>query len=284
MSYLYRFYGNPEYAFDVLKNKRIALVRPALFNDPFDPSFEFLTECNGSRDKFLYFVEKNHFTEFNQWIQSALTLAEWKRMLDIFENTLRSVKNNAFFCSFSKGESYQHIEKNHYMWGHYANGFRGVCFEFNEKELGASVGGPEVEIIFTSMNYVNEKLKISNQSLFELVCAIKEHKNKDKFLDAMDNTGFHEEHNNMLFQKSRQWQEENEWRLSKTNDDVNVDVIYEPIQVDAISAIYLGCRYNKGEHPRYDIVECARKNFPNAKIYDAKLVRGEFRLEFHEIG
>jgi len=64
MTHLYRFYSNPEFVFDVLKNKRIALVRPKLFNDPFDPIFNFKAEFIESYDYFLAYVRKCHLDNY----------------------------------------------------------------------------------------------------------------------------------------------------------------------------------------------------------------------------
>jgi len=56
--FLARFYGNPEYAIEVIRDQKITFVHVPKLNDPFDPYFFFETDFNESYEAIIQYVEK----------------------------------------------------------------------------------------------------------------------------------------------------------------------------------------------------------------------------------
>jgi hypothetical protein len=272
MSYLYRFYSNPEYAFDVLKNKRIALVRPKLFNDPFDPPFDFLYP---SRATFLDYVKGRDVVLYEQMCHLFHNDESWDGWSENSRNYFQDILRELFICSFSFGETEKFVQQNHYMWAHYANAYNGLCIQFDLNLMEDSFRKDGNDGFFR-MNYSDANLAIDCEHIFDW---IRNYYSQNSDGNSLLNNRISE----IIKQKAKSWELENEWRIKVVSDETS-DVVYESIPDSALTGIYFGCRFNdKNAGYRDGIINAARENFPNAKIYDSKPVRGEFKLEFREI-
>jgi len=145
MPFLYRYYGNIEYAFDVIVNKRLYFSLQSEFNDPFDclPKFSFVSCKNDGVDQWkelLGILEKYENpkvseVELQNKIKNTLQgenhpSIEWLKNCDIERDaSLRKILSDIRICCFSK------CPRNQMMWAHYANNHQGVVLQFRQKYM-----------------------------------------------------------------------------------------------------------------------------------------------------
>lgn len=234
---LLRFYGKTEYALQCLEEKKLALPRASKLNDPFDPPLYFLTDITDSN---LIVLLKN--TE--------------DRLRNIFIPTM-------FIASFSEG-----TRDDLYMWGHYANGHRGIAIEFNWEQLnncltklkGHEGGG--------------EFFKVSYASPYVFT-------NKDVGQLRIQGPIIAEKMRLMFRTKTDNWKRENEWRFMVTDKDTSLDYTKIDLADDVISAVYIGCAAE--EKVGQSVYQQTKRNFPNAKVFLAKKRKDKLAIEFEEI-
>jgi hypothetical protein len=71
-----RFYGNVDYAMDVIKNRQIAFVHVSMLNDPFDPYYFFETDFGESHQNLIAHVSRNHPSD-RPWFRARVTAQSW---------------------------------------------------------------------------------------------------------------------------------------------------------------------------------------------------------------
>ena len=133
-----RFYGNVDYAMDVIKNRQIAFVHVSTLNDPFDPYYFFETDFGDSYQNLITYVRRNHPSDL-PWFRAHITPQSWGQTVKELKAFLQTGRETAFVLSTSAVDSDRHPKDNLYMWGHYANGHRGLAIEFDTKALASAV-------------------------------------------------------------------------------------------------------------------------------------------------
>lgn len=154
-------------------------------------------------------------------------------------------------CSFS--ESNESI----LMWSHYSSNHTGFCIEYNLE--GIEYGDLRTRLLFPV---------IYSSSLFDITKYFKPQMDISEFNALIASIA--------ALYKSNEWAYEHEWRLI-----IPAGIITDPSSFKMMtpSAIYLGSRMNDGDRQR--IVEIALRK--GMKIYQAKLSRTEFKIEYDDI-
>lgn len=145
MPFLYRYFGNIDYALDVIINKRLYFSLQSEFNDPFDclPKFSFISCKNDGVEHWKellailarYENPKIGEIELQNNIKSTLQgnnhpTIEWLKNSDIERDaSLRSILSDIRICCFSK------CPRNQMLWAHYANNHQGIVLQFRQKYM-----------------------------------------------------------------------------------------------------------------------------------------------------
>jgi len=167
MKFLYRYYGNTDYAFDVVKNKRIYFSLQSEFRDPYDclPKFSLLS-CKNEGVKtwseFLEMIEvydnpEINEAELNQKISKILNgqnhpsiscLKDYEQERSIMlSNFLSRIR----ICCFAKSP------RNQMLWAHYAKNHSGLVFQFRTKFMADGETG---EAKFFPVNYYEKPISL----------------------------------------------------------------------------------------------------------------------------
>lgn len=251
---LYKYYGNVEYAKDVIKNSRIHLEKPKDYNDIYEAchaiyahdlkrlySYKFL-EIPIIRNHFKDIADEkikevqekklsvgetiDYLCDINKFIDKEELV---KKTIDFYtkETNLIQAQNNKISC-------FSEINDSLLMWGYYANSYSGVCIRFNAREDDL-------------LNKYCRKVQYTNHFV-------------------SDNTF------GQYFRKSIQWSHEQEWRIV-------VDTEEEYLPVKSVDAIYLGVRVKPDIAQIF--VDLAMKY--NLEVYKMKLSHTKYEIIFDKI-
>lgn len=264
------FYSNIDYALECIGLKEITFIRREKVNDPFDPWMKILFEFNNYDQMLVWEIEnkpQKHVDEFRVRISESQFNDNLKKIMDREDN----FRKNYFLFSTCAPTTDTPPEHNLYMWGHYANGHRGVAVEFDTKKLNNELREKNIkEDVVQKIRYSNDIPRIS----FEMM---------DRFLMSKDNDA--REIFNIIDltvrTKSINWAQENEWRLVNHKDNTTINILRVPLPDNAITHIYLGSEIYKTEEDR--IVEEARRLHPHAIISKAIKCKDKIGLEFQKI-
>lgn len=148
------------------------------------------------------------------------------------------------------------------MWTHYARGHRGFCLGINMEEVGPLYGRhPDIEkVVFIKKVTYQEKLPILN--LFKIVP-----KNFQKTTVGEDSEEAQREINTFLSTKTKQWENEREWRLILRGSIGGKSQRAFATVNNLISCVYLGCRFPQNR--RSEILKIASTR--GLKVYQAQL-------------
>ncbi len=175
MPFLYRYYGNIEYALDVILSKKLYFSLHSEFNDPFDclPKFSLLSCKNDGVEHWKKYLSILARYENSSTIESELqcmidnTLqgqqhpsVEWLKGTDIERDTsLRKKLGDMRICCFTK------CPRNQMMWAHYANNHQGLVFQFRQKYMA---DGDTGESKFFPVEYYKKTINLEQYiSIFE---------------------------------------------------------------------------------------------------------------------
>lgn len=240
---LIKFYSNTEYFEEFLQEKKLAVVHAEKLNDPFDPPL---------------------FIHGDESWQKAIS--NWQES----EESMRAkVLRNLYISSFCAKTEEHDPRKSLYMWGHYADGHRGVAVEFDYKILRQNLNEitkkMHIRMPLQAINY--EEPKILNST------------DLDNYLDG-DKSILENNLEENLFRKTSNWKEENEYRFMLIDKSNKLRDVYKiKIWPKTIKAIYFGMR-NKDID---DLTALAKINFPKSDLFEAKKITGKLDLEFEEI-
>ena len=144
------------------------------------------------------------------------------------------------------------------MWSHYARNHKGAVVKF--------LSLPEVDSPLISAQPVRYSAHMPRLTFASLM----------DFDDARRSVL-----ETITLSKSEVWAYEKEWRIIAALCDKAADCEYLPYAREEVGAIYLGC--NMLREDKDEIVDIARLQYANAKIFQAKKHEGEFALTFGEI-
>lgn len=266
-----RFYGNVEYALECIGYKQIAYLHRDKLNDPFDPYLEFEIDRG---DEVHPSLPPNYLAKYEQEAS--------KEINSLGEKT---------FVFSTVGVSDGVLEDEHpkydlYMWGHYANGHRGLAIEFDTELLykaalkqGYAEGSIENEwlkIIYTD-DPRKMPLKLILARLVQRNIINHVNKDNDERLSILSER-FRANLSERLRTKGLVWEKENEWRLILHDSETNMKTRLLDLPDKTITAVYLGCRMD--ERSKHDIIAETRRNFPEAEIFACNPEKGKFKLKF----
>lgn len=189
---LYKYTPFDDHSLDILNKNQVWISSPLSFNDTFD--CEYLFNFGKTPDNIDFLIQKcreklsdSDHENFDKFITDILNSEYKKIVLD----SNKFSKEHVFIACFSE------INDSILMWSHYANNHKGICIEFDFKELG-------IEDIRTHLLFP----VIYNDKLFDATRYLQSLKKRKKF-------------NNMLpicsaINKSKKWSEEKEWRIVST--------------------------------------------------------------------
>ncbi|MBC7962812.1 MAG: DUF2971 domain-containing protein [Steroidobacteraceae bacterium] len=280
-----RFYGNLEYAIQSIAFKEITFLHSDKLNDPFDPYFYFITDFNENYSTLIDFVQQRHAKDL-QYFEDRLPQSNWDKFIKLIEGHFKLFLKGSYLfstCAISKD---CHPKDNLYMWSHYGNGHRGVAIEFDttllskavldkQKRLGNKV--INIDEVWTKVNYTTEVPKITCEAIFQFIMNDLEIPDKN----AWEGTELSRILSQIVRSKSIEWKIENEWRLMWQNDETKVKVQRVNLYDESVAAIYLGCLIDN--NAKDNLISEAKQNFPIAKIFGGKKVKGEFALEFEQL-
>jgi hypothetical protein len=125
---------------------------------------------------------------------------------------------------------------NEMMWAHYADRQRGICLEFDEEILKASIESnfPETRFELQDVNY-EQKIK-NREAWVEWNGRLSHEENLQNFLEVLSRK--------VTFNKSHFWEKEDEKRLLFLN---HTERLFIPIS-GALKAIHIGLGIPKPEH------------------------------------
>jgi hypothetical protein len=281
-----RFYGNVDYAMDIIKNRQIAFVHVSTLNDPFDPYYFFETDFGDSYQNLITYVRRNHPSNL-RWFREHITPQSWGQTVKELKAHLQTARETAFVLSTSSAHSDSHPKDNLYMWGHYANGHRGLAIEFDTQALASAVlkqheaetGKPlEDSNIWTKIEYTKTFAPITAEMVYEFMKQeMKLSKRKGAVRAA---TQLDRYYKRMTIIKSDVWQSENEWRLLWRSAETQEKVHKCPIGEDAVASIFLGL--SLAAEKAEELIAAARQNFPASSILRAHKRHGDLALEFRQ--
>jgi hypothetical protein len=129
-----RFYGNVDFALDAIGGQEITLIHASLVNDPFDPYFFFETDFGEDYKALIDYVSARHPNDL-EWFLREMTHDWWKQAVPKLRAYFVELRGCLYMFSTSAVYQDDHPRDNLYMWGHYANGHRGVAVQFNPLEV-----------------------------------------------------------------------------------------------------------------------------------------------------
>lgn len=200
------------------------------FNDPYE---KIQREINFKALKLKHFIEDGNVSK---------NLSEIKMKFNDY------YRNKVFIASFSMNNQLDSIRKiqvsdNEYqfgygklrMWSQYANNHRGVCIVFNKEKLiniiNSKVNGSEAVVYCKRVEYKNQAFNYDS-----MVIDYTEYlENSDEYLTKHISQNMLK----LLFNKTEDWENENEFRIAIFSPQNTTEHLYFDIK-DAIESIYLG--------------------------------------------
>lgn len=216
-----------EYEIDNIMNNRIWLSKPTEFNDPYDSMinidvkqmiekyFKYDSNLRQEYDR----LERKDKRELDRFIES-----ERKKVQKEITYELEELRNSVGIACFSE------THDNLLMWSHYGGYHRGICLEYDARDIIA-------KFVFLPVIYTD---------LFENVINYIDMKNdsvKDKAVV-------------LFLNKSKDWRYEKEWRILELFPEDSVDVgILENLKP---KKIIMGCRISNSNEK--EIKKISKKN------------------------
>ena len=279
-----RFYGNVDFALDVIRNTQIIFVHVSLLNDPFDPYCFFETDFDGKYTNLLRHVRQHHPKDM-PWFRAQVTPLSWGKTVRDLHVHLDKIRTTTFMLSTSASvPGGLHPTDNLYMWGHYGNGHRGVAIEFDTEKLAAAVlkhhetenSAPLNEkSVWSKVEYAKTFTPIAAEDVFVFL-------KQEKLLElgkisTRRETPLDQYYRRMSIIKSDVWQSENEWRLMWRSLTIAPPIYKCPITRECVSNIHIGLSF-AGDASAF--ADEAKRAFPSAGIFQAIKRHGDLALDF----
>ncbi len=265
-----RFYGNVDYALECIAFKEITFIHQEKMNDPFDPWLEVRTQFNNYYDMLAWEIEnKNqaHIDQFKQLISADSFNAAFKTI----KTNAETIRKGYYIFSTCAHTQENPPENNLYMWGHYANGHRGIAIEFDAHRLNAGQKNNSSDgDSLTKMCYGNDLPIISYEIMDDYLMSYG--KNKERIFEILSLT---------MRTKNTVWMPENEWRLVSQNNETELGILRIPLPDKAITQVFIGCETSKSVENK--IVKETKKQHPHTRIFRAIKCKDRMALEFEEL-
>lgn len=229
MKFLYKYYGNIDYALDVIQNRRIYFSLQSEFNDPYDclPKFSLLACKNDGIEtwtEFLSMIVLNdnpdiELDELYGKIRNTLSGQNhpgisWLKDYEAERSIMLShMLSGIRICCFTKSP------RNQILWAHYAKNHSGVVFQFRLKFMADGSTG---ESKYFPVNYYENPI-----SLRQYIQIFKDGQN-----NPLEYAKF------QYCSKSQEWSGEDEVRFFSNNE-------YVPFEEKMLTAIIFGSKTPK---------------------------------------
>ena len=170
-----------------------------------------------------------------------MPVESWKRSIEAIVNQFNNLRESIYIFSTSASYDEAHPKNNLYMWGHYANGHRGIAIEFNTMEIAKPLIEDHIrqhgeslrpEEVWVKMDYMKKVPPITREMFFDFA--------RGEYDRVERKTSLHEYYDKLSTIKSTVWESENEWRLMWQRDDTRRKVLKASIVEKAIERIYIG--------------------------------------------
>ena len=236
-----------------LRRSQIWFSKPAGLNDPFDCTIPVKFIDTDNEDVMTKFMENYYFENLRK-SGNAEEISKFKqehfRNGKLDQETL--IQADKMIREFSQQQTKKYLNTgvacftteltNILMWSHYANGHRGFCLEFDTEYFPSSA--KLIKVIYGS-SYPT----LSPEDLFK-----EPHKLGEP-----------------LYTKSKDWENEEEWRLIMKKGDSSFE--YNP---KALTGIYFGYWALKENIDK--IITLPAKSAP--RLYQMQRSKTEFKLEY----
>ena len=238
--YAFRYVWLGDAVFENLKTGRLWFSHPTAFNDPFDGQSIMDYEC--SEEELAQYFD----TYFPKVMRDKIDLRdlvkrahEQPQVLQQVLNAVQAIKiSEVHICCFSE------VNNHPLMWGHYADGHRGICLVFDLHELTRSGQFAMTPVIYTAdrpkWNQIRERNTYKNSDLFQ-----------HRFQTAL------------LATKGDQWSYEREIRLISHNPGLNA------FPRTAFEGVILGARVS--EKDANALEDVLRAVYPGYRVGRVKL-------------
>ncbi len=217
----YKYRPWDEYSREIISKNELWFSAPIDFNDPFDCQFPIIPDTNPKialefiqhqlkKKKMAAKLHGNKSSvKFYNLALKEITMWSKERILKFWETDhafaeFEVLNNSSVYCLSETND-------NLLMWSHYAEGHRGVCFEFTYT-LENSLGNPEKVVYpedYPVQDY-NDYYSIDNESLVM----------------------------NTIFTKSNHWSYEQEWRIFEFRKSKGIHKFPEKL----LTGIIIGCK------------------------------------------
>jgi hypothetical protein len=283
-----RFYGKVDYALDLIRHREIAFVHVSLLNDPFDPYCFFEIDFEGKYSNLLRYVQQ-HYPKHMPWFRAHVTPQSWGKTVRELHAHLDGFRKHTFMLSTSAPLADAHPKDNLYMWGHYANGHRGVAIEFDTGKLAASViehherenDTPlKDQAVWTKVEYATTFPPITAADVFEFLRQQQRRESQRTSVPVEEIGRLANYYKRMTTIKSDVWKSENEWRLMWRRRTTLAPVFKCPISAECVTNIFIGLGIDDGAQA---FVDEAKQAFPGAGVFQATKRHGDLALDFGTI-
>lgn len=290
---LYKYYSNVKYAVDCIKNRRIHLDDPSVFNDPFDaacscPNISMLDATESERELAQNFFEyicaipprkqsKNHheiLTSFGDLALHNLQILSSeegeKTVLSVIKRFYELLNSSIFTLDeFTKAIDCGFIEKQRVM----RLNCRISCFsEIKDSILmwsyyANSHNGVCVEF---DLSRLDPKDELNNKILRSLT---KVHYSPLR-ADVQHSSALATELN-FIASKADVWGHEHEWRIICETQE-------QYLPFDCVSGVYVGVNFNTNAVKYQELIKSV-DTYENLSIMQCKLSVDKYQLEFDEL-
>lgn len=239
------YYGNTNYALELIQNDRLWLSDPVKFNDPFDCQvFCTIESIRAETYKHFPTLRQQYEQGSNEQRVRADELIEQfvKKSNTEMNNNQKSARRlNVVSCFCEDNKSLN-------LWGYYAKCHSGICVEYETEKILRN------KILIAPVKYQNELVGVDEFSLYSL-------------LFQMIKSSYY---------KAEEWEYEREWRIvknkeefcKKANDDGVAIPFIEP------NAVFLGC--NSAQQLTDDVKKVC--NCRNIKLFKMEKAINSYSL------
>lgn len=247
---LFHYYGNIEFALDVLNTKRVYCSKSLSFNDPFDGSIPLKIDYDAS--EFVAAVHRTYQKDGHNW-------EGIKKILDTHISSDGNLLNETRELIRSTALAYQKENENGgvlcltedplsvLMWSHYANKHQGVCIGLRRSKDNSLGDDDSCSPIIYS-------------DVYPLPSFSQIYKADASLTD------------DLLYTKAREWSYEKEWRMISEKGDCFTVI------PGNICRVILGCKFPDDKVSEVEHI-CTKENIP---LFRAHQVANHFALELKQ--
>lgn len=275
----------------VLENSTLRWTKPSEFNDPFDHQVSF--KFNFSKEE----LAESLFKEIERLVYSDMEVAYVEEtLLNKMVVMLKAVKDKIpkpeLLSQLEKGciESSENLEfyiskindllestlnqsrvlcvaetnENVVMWSHYADSHKGISLRLecvDEVDTSLLVAKP-----------------VTYTDTFPSFIELDEHV---KYLTGQQSSKVSSFFMNAAYLKHSDWAYESEWRLHRPHEYEHGEFSDWAEDITVFGAIYFGCRIDPSHAS--DLMELIETKYPKMEVFQAKVSKFDFKLEFERI-